>query len=103
MTIIGAEVLDRLSGLTRKSEPSLLQLAGHAQNDPCTGAATVENGPRAVFRCLPCTCTGYVVVLEIIRMPDAAGAYQASEQTWSKHRCALVCTTVPRMSETQPE
>jgi hypothetical protein len=52
MTITGAQTLDRLSGLTRKSEPSLLQLAGHAQNDPCTGDATVKNGPRAEFRCL---------------------------------------------------
>jgi len=52
MIITGAQNLDRLSGLTRKSEASLMLLAGHAQNDPCTGPVIVKNGPRALFRCL---------------------------------------------------
>jgi hypothetical protein len=42
MTITGAQTLDRLSGLTRKSEPSLLQLAGHAQNDPADAAVETD-------------------------------------------------------------
>jgi hypothetical protein len=51
MTITSAQTLDRLSGLTRKSEPSLLQLAGHAQNDPRTGLPP-SRMVRAVFRSL---------------------------------------------------